>query len=398
MLILFIGFVVGYVLNKIKIPGLIGMIVVGLLIGPYCFNAISSGILYISSYLRQVALVIILTRSGLNLDLASLKKIGRPAILMCFIPATLEIIGTTLASYYLLDLSLFEGILLGCALGAVSPAVVSPRMIKLIDKGYGYNSNVPKLVLAGSSVDDIYVIVVFYAFLGLVKNNTFDVLSIALIPITIIGGILVGVLSGIVLCYIFNKIKMPTCLNIILMLILSFLLIIGEEVLEPYFDISALLAIMVMGMIVLFKYPIKAKKISDGYNKLWKVFEIILFVLVGASVDISYALNNFWMALFVLLFGLSFRIIGVFLCLIKTNTNFKERLFVVFSYLPKATVQASIGGIALANGLACGSIILTVCVISILISAPVGALLIDSTYKKLLKQIPRDIKNNYETS
>ena len=387
IIILGFGFIAGYLLNKIKVPGLVGMILVGLLVGPYCLNWISGGVLDISAELRQVALVIILTRSGLNLDFASLKKIGRPAILMCFIPATFEIVGTMLGSHYLLGLTWFEAILLGATLGAVSPAVVSPRMIKLIDKGYGDEHAVPKLILAGSSVDDVYTIVIFYAFLGLVKTNSFDALSVGLIPVTILGGILLGIAVGFSVALLFKHVKMHFTLNILIMISLSFLMLTFEHYFEIWtkVDISALLAIMVMGMIVLFVCPIKAKEISNGYNKLWKVFEIILFVLVGASVDISYAANNFGMSVLVLLIALSFRTVGVILCVLGTKLSWKERFFCVFAYLPKATVQASIGGIALAEGLECGAMILTVSVLSILITAPIGAFLIDMLSPKLLK-------------
>lgn len=393
LFVISIGFIGGYIFNKIKIPGLVGMILMGILISPYLFNAINPNLLNISSYLRQIALIIILTRSGLNLDFKSLKQIGRPAILMCFIPATFEIIGAMLASHYILNLTWFEGILLGAALGAVSPAVTSPRMINLIDKGYGEAHQVPKLILAGSSVDDIYVIVIFYAFLGLVKNNTFDGLSIAFIPLTILSGIIFGLLVGYCLAILIKKTKLNTWINILLMILISFLLVYLENVIKPYFDFSSLLAIMVMGMMVLFINPIKAKNISNGYNKLWKVFEIILFTLVGASVDLSYAFLNFLPALMVLIIALLFRMLGVYLCLIKTKLDNKEKLFCILAYLPKATVQASIGGIALSMGLDCGSIVLTVCVLSILISAPLGAILIDTTYKKLLSKPKKELNS-----
>ena len=383
-IILILGFLVGCVLSKIKLPGLVGMIIVGLVIGPYCLGLIDDSILAISTELRQIALVIILTRSGLNLDIESLKKIGRPAILMSFIPATLEIIGVTLISLLMLEISVFEAMLLGSVLAAVSPAVVSPRMIKLIEDRLGERHQVPKLILAGSSVDDIYVIVLFYVFLGLVENNVFNITSILTIPLTITLGILIGILVGLLLSYILKKTNFKITINVLLVLSTSFLMIGLENILKEYVSISSLLGIMVMGVILLFKEPIKSKELSVGYNNLWIFFEIILFVLVGATVDFSYAVNNSLTAILILVVGLLFRTLGVLICLIKTNLNKKERLFTVFSYLPKATVQASIGGIALSLGLYCGSIILTVSVISILITAPIGALLIDKTAKKLL--------------
>ena len=383
-LILILGFIIGWLLSKIKIPGLVGMIIVGLLIGPYCLGLIDEKILSISTELRQVALVIILTRSGLNLDIDSLRKIGRPAILMSFIPATLEIIGTTLISQLLLEITIFESILLGTVLAAVSPAVVSPRMIKLIEERFGENHQVPKLILAGSSVDDIYVIVLFYTFLGLVGNNTFDFVSITMIPVTIILGVLLGIIVGLILSYILKKTNFKTAINILIIISSSFLMIGLENMLKDYISISSLLGIMVTGIVLLFRNKEKAKQLSDGYNNLWIFFEIILFVLVGATVDFSYAINNGLMAILILIIGLLFRTLGVLLCLIKTKLTFKEKLFTILAYIPKATVQASIGGIALTLGLSCGSIILTVSVISILITAPIGAILIDNLSSKLL--------------
>lgn len=383
-IILLLGFIIGFLLSKIKIPGLVGMIILGLIIGPYCLSIIDDKILTMSSELRQIALVIILTRSGLNLDIDALKKIGRPAILMSFIPATFEIIGVVLISQLLLEISITESILLGTVLAAVSPAVVSPRMIKLIDDKIGEKHEVPKLILASSSVDDIYVIVLFYAFLGLVENNTFNVTSIALIPVTIILGILFGIAMGFVLSLIIKKTKFNLTINVLIVLSTSFLMIGVENVLKPYISISSLLGILVMGIIILFMTKDKAKDLSKGYNSLWLFFEIILFVLVGASVDFNYAINNSLIAIAILFIGLLFRMIGVLLCLIKTNLTLKERLFTMISYLPKATVQASIGGIALSLGLPCGGIILTVSVISILITAPLGAILIDTFGKILL--------------
>lgn len=383
-LILILGFIIGFILSKIKIPGLVGMIIVGLLIGPYCLGLIDEKILAISTELRQMALVIILTRSGLNLDLDSLKKIGRPAILMSFVPATCEIIGVTLISQLLLEITIFESILLGTVLAAVSPAIVSPRMIKLIEERFGENHQVPKLVLAGSSVDDIYVIVLFYAVLGLVSNNTFDIVSITMIPVTIILGVLLGIIVGLILSYILKKTNFKTAINILIIISSSFLMIGLENMLKDYISISSLLGIMVTGIVLLYKNKEKAKDLSDGYNNLWIFFEIILFVLVGATVDFSYAINNGIIAILILIIGLLFRTLGVLLCLLKTNLKYKEKIFTILAYIPKATVQASIGGISLSMGLSCGSIILTVSVISILISAPIGAILIDNLSYKLL--------------
>lgn len=382
--VLIVGFLAGYVLNKIKIPGLVGMILIGVLFGPFVLNIIDPKILNISSELRQIALVIILTRSGLNLNLKDLKKIGRPAILMCFVPATFEIIGVMLASRFLLNLSWVEGLLLGSVLGAVSPAVVVPRMTKLMDQKYGEKNHVPELVLAGASADDIYTIILFYSFLGLAQTGTFDFLNVVMIPVSIISGIGLGIAVGILLVLLFKHAKIHRIFKILILLIASIGMVYLERVLKPYFSISSLLGIMVVGIIILFKNKDTAIEIKPGYNKLWKIFEVILFVLVGAAVDIRYAAMNTLPCLGVLAIGLAFRSIGVFVCLIKTNLTFKERLFAFISYLPKATVQASIGGIALSLGLPCGQIVLSCAVLAILITAPVGAFLIDLLSSKLL--------------
>lgn len=380
-LIIVSGLVISFLLSKIKIPSLVGFIILGLLFGPYCLNIIDSSLLSISSELRQIALIIILTRSGLNLDLKSLKKIGRSAILMCFIPASFEILGVTIASYYILHLSIFEGMLLGSVLAAVSPAVVSPRMIKLINEGYNEE---PKLVLAGSSVDDIYVIVLFYSFLGLVNNNTLDLTSIALIPVSIILGIILGLLVGLIITYIFKAFKFSNIVSTLIVLSSSFLMVGIETILKPYISISSLLGILVLGIIILFKNKEEAKELSKSYNNLWRCFEILLFVLVGACVNFNVLKTNALYGFLVLLIGLIFRTIGVLICLIKTKYKFKEKLFIIISYIPKATVQASIGGIALSLGLGSGEIILTVAVLSILITAPLGAILIDNLAHKLI--------------
>lgn len=383
-LILFVGFFSGYLLNKIHIPGLVGMIIVGLIFGPYCLNVIDSSILNISSELRQIALVIILTRSGLNLDLYRLKKVGSSAIMMCFIPATFEIIGTMLASHFLLGLSWVEGLLMGSVLGAVSPAVVSPRMIKLIEDGIGSKNSIPELILAGSSVDDIYTIVLFYSFLGLAQNTAFEMKSMMAIPLSIVLGILLGIIVGLGLLLLIKRTNFQLPVNVLIILSISFLMVGLEYLLKPVLSISSLLGIVVIGVILSFKAKQKAKQISQGYNSLWMFFEVLLFVLVGASVDFSYALNNMGMALIVLVIALSFRGIGVLISVSWTKFSFKEKMFCFFSYLPKATVQASIGGIALSMGLESGSIILTIAVLAIIFTAPTGAFLIDYFGKKWL--------------
>ena len=379
------GILGGFLFEKIKLPKLVWYIILGILIGPSLLNIVDDTLISISSYLRQIALVIILTRSGLSLDLSQLKKIGRPAILMCFIPATFEIVGITVFGPMLLGISYLEALLLGSVLAAVSPAVVVPRMINLIDKGYGKERAVPELIMAGASCDDIYVIVLFYSFKNLVATSTIDVWNIAQIPISIVSGILLGVLVGLLLVLIIRKLKLNKLVNVILMLAFSFGMLALENVLKQYFSVSSLLAIIVMALLVNIFQKEEAKEIQKSYNSLWSGFEILLFALVGIAVDAKYAFSKEGAIMVgLILIALIFRSIGVIVCLIATKFTFKEKLFIIISYLPKATVQASIGGIALSEGLACGSIVLTAAVVSILLTATLGAVLIDFTYKKLL--------------
>ena len=355
------------------------MIVFGILIS----SIVSPELKNISPILRQIALIIILTRSGLSLNINNLKKVGLPAILMCFIPATFEIIGTLIGGYYLLHLSITESLLLGTALAAVSPAVISPRMINYINNKLGTNKNIPELILAGSSVDDIYCIILFYVFLGLVQNNSFDYLSIIQIPTSIILGVLVGLIIGFILVYIFKYTKLNYVSSTIIILGLSFILVASEELLKPYIKISMLLSVMVIGMVLLIKDKDKAKELSNSYNNLWSIFQIFLFVLVGVAVDFS-TISNVGYIILTLVIGLSFRVLGVLISISMTKLNYKEKIFVILAYLPKATVQASIGGIALSVGLNCGGVVLAASVISILITAPIGALLLDNLSNKLL--------------
>lgn len=392
-LILLLGLLGGYLATKIRIPSLVMMIVVGLIIGPYTLNLIAPSVLNISSELRQIALVIILTRSGLSLDLAALKKVGRPALLMSFIPASLEILAVTVLAHYLLDLTLLEGLLLGSVLAAVSPAVVSPRMIDLIKQGYGKEREVPKLVLAGASVDDIFVIVLFYAFLGLVETNTLEVSQLLFVPLSIVLGIICGVIVGLVFSLLVKKFKLNLAVNVVIFLSLSFLLVGLEQVLKPIISVSSLLGVLVASIVILFTNKQVASQLSSGYQGLWRVFEIILFVLVGASLDFTYALAVAPLGLLVLFGGLLFRSLGVVCSLFHTKFSSKERLFIIISYLPKATVQASIGGIALSLGLPSGQVILSLAVLAIVVTAPIGAFLIDISAKSLLRQSSDDKEN-----
>lgn len=379
------GILGGFIFEKIRLPKLVWYIILGILIGPSLLNIVDDTLLSISSYLRQIALVIILTRSGLSLDINNLKKIGRPAILMCFVPACFEIIGVLIFAPIFLKISYFEALLLGSVLAAVSPAIVVPRMIKLIEEGYGKNHCVPELIMAGSSCDDIFVIVLFYSFKNLVSTSTIDAWSISQIPISIVGGIILGIITGFLMVILIKYLKLNKIINVIFMLGLSFGMITLENVLKPYFSVSSLLAIIVMALIINIFKKEESKEIQRTYNSLWQCFEIILFTLVGIATNVHYAFSKEGLIIVGLVFiALIFRSVGVLICLIATKFTWKEKIFIIISYLPKATVQASIGAIALTEGLTCGTLVLTSAVVSILITAPLGAILIDNFYKKLL--------------
>ena len=379
------GILGGFLFEKIKLPKLVWYIILGILIGPSLLNVVDDTLLSISSHLRQIALVIILTRSGLSLDVKSLKKIGRPAILMCFLPACFEIAGITIFGPMLLGISYFEALLLGSVLAAVSPAVVVPRMIRLMEEGYGKEHCVPELVMAGASCDDIFVIVLFYSFKNLVATSTFDAWSIGQIPISIVSGVALGIGVGFLMVLAIRYMKLNRIVHVLLMLGLSFGMLALENVLKPYFSVSSLLAIIVMAFVVgIFKKE-EAKEIQKSYNGLWQGFEILLFALVGIAVDVRYAFSKEGAIIVGLVFiALVFRSLGVICCVIATKFTWKEKLYIVVSYLPKATVQASIGAIALSEGLACGTLVLTAAVVAILITAPLGAILMDSLKNKLL--------------
>lgn len=383
-LIMLIGMASGYICRRLKLPGLLGMIITGIILGPYVLDLIDPSILNISADLRKIALIIILTRAGLTLDINDLKRVGRPAILMCFVPATFELAGMLLLAPRILGISLLEAAIMGAVVAAVSPAVVVPKMIKLIDEGYGTKKSIPQLILAGASVDDVYVIVLFSTFTGLAKGDRVSAMSFINIPVSVVLGIALGIASGWFLAVYFKKVHVRDTIKVIIVLSISFILVSAENALSTPITFSALIAVMFMG-IALSRYRNEtAVRLSGKFNRLWVGAEVVLFVLVGASVDIGYALSAGAGAV-ILIFGvLIFRIAGVFVCLPGTNLNMKERLFCMLAYTPKATVQAAIGSIPLAMGLSCGSIVLTVAVLAILITAPLGAFMIDLTYKKLL--------------
>ena len=380
-LILIVGMSLGYICQKLKLPSLLGMLITGMILGPYVLNLLDPNILAISADLRKIALIIILTRAGLGLDLSGLKKLGRPAFLMCFVPATCELIGIVLLAPKLLGLTTLEAAIMGAVLAAVSPAVVVPRMVKLMDEGY---KDIPQLILAGASVDDVYVIVLFSTFIGMIQGQGANIMSFINIPISIILGILIGLLLGLLLSYFFKNIHIRDTSKVLIIISISLLLVVLEDSLTTSITFSSLISIMFIGVGLKRNREIVAKRLSIKYGKLWVGAEVFLFVLVGATVNINYLSHVGFKALLLILLALIFRMFGVFICLLNTKLNKKEKLFAMIAYTPKATVQAAIGGIPLSLGLSCGDIILTVAVLAIVLTAPLGAFAIDLSYKKLL--------------
>ncbi len=395
-LIFICGLSLGAIFQKLKLPSLIGMLLTGVILGPFALNLIDASILGISIDLRQIALVIILARAGLSLDIKDLKKIGRPAILMCFVPACFEIAGMVLLAPRLLGISMLDAAIMGTVIAAVSPAVIVPRMLKLMQHGYGDTRKIPQLVMAGASVDDVFVIVLFTSFVGLSGGGQLSAWQFASIPLSILTGIAVGVATGFVLNMLFKKFHIRDSIKVLLLLSLSFIFVFMEKSSENI-PFSGLLAVMAVGITLVSLHPNLAKRLSGKFSKLWVAAEVLLFVLVGATVDIQYALSAGLTVVLLVLAVLAFRMAGVYVCLLKTQLTAKERLFCMIAYTPKATVQAAIGGIPLAMGLPCGQIVLTVAVISILITAPLGAFGIDRSYKKLLeKRHTREEQNTLE--
>ena len=383
-LIFLLGMILGSLFKKLKLPALLGMLLTGILLGPHFFNLLDSSILNISADLRQIALIIILTRAGLNLDIQDLKKVGRPAFFMCFIPATLEIIGMIILASYLFKLSFLDSAILGTVIAAVSPAVIVPKMLKLMEEGYGKKNSIPQLIMAGASVDDIFVIVLFTVFTGLATTGALSFAEFIKIPTSIILGLLAGAILGKILALFFEKIHLRDSNKVIILLSIAFLLVTLEKSITGIIGFSGLLAIMAMGgTIKKFRKEV-AIRLSNKFSKLWIASELILFVLVGASVNINYLSSTGILAIILILGVLIFRMFGVFISLLGTPLDRKERLFSMIAYCPKATVQAAIGSIPLAMGLPCGELILSIAVLSILITAPLASLAIDLTYKKLL--------------
>lgn len=384
-LILLLGLLSAWLFTKMKLPSLLGMIIVGILISPYCFNLIDESILQISSDIRQIALVIILTRAGLSLNIDDLKKVGRPAILMCFVPACIEMMAVLVLAPLLFKTTLLESAIIGSVMAAVSPAVVVPRMIRLIEEGFGTKESVPQLILAGASVDDVFVIVVFTSLMALATTGDTSIVNFIQIPTSILLGVLLGAILGVLLVLFFKRFEVKDIVKVLIILSISFMLLEIQNQLEDVVAISGLLAIMSMGIIIKRKNNDLATRLSMIYNKLWLGSEIFLFVLVGVAVNLKYALNAGLSVIILVILALIFRMLGVFISLLGANLNRKEKLFCMMAYTPKATVQAAIGTIPMMMGLECGELVLTIAVISILVSAPFGAICVDNTYKKLLR-------------
>lgn len=388
--IFLVGLSMAAICQKLKLPRIIGMLITGIVLGPYVLDLLDPSILSISSELRQMALIIILLKAGLSLDLSDLKKVGRPAIMMSCVPASFEILAVFIFAPYLLGVSRIEAAVMGSVLGAVSPAVVVPRMVQLMDSKYGTEKSIPQLVLAGASCDDIFVIVLFTTFVSMAQGGHVNIMDFVNIPVSIVLGIALGALGGFLLSIFFetayaHKHCVRNSMKVIIVLGVSFMLMAIETWLEGIISISGLLAVVSMACMLKIKsIAFVSKRLSEKFGKLWIAAEVILFVLVGAAVDIRYTMGAGLAAIAMILIALVFRGIGVSICLIKTNLNWKERLFCVIAYLPKATVQAAIGSVPLAMGLSCGQIVLSVAVLAILITAPLGAIGMDLTYKRLL--------------
>lgn len=380
------GLLAGEVFRRLRLPPLLGMLLVGIAFGPYALGLLDDSLLAISADLRKVALIIILTRAGLSLDIGDLRKVGRSAVLLCFVPATFEIVGTVILAPRLLGVSVLEAAIIGSVIAAVSPAVVVPRMLRLMDEGYGAKQGIPQMILAGASVDDVYVIVLFSSFTSLASGGTLSPLDFVRIPTSLVLGIAAGVLCGLALAWWFSHVHMRDSIKVVVFLALSFVLVTIEDHCTGIIGFSGLLAVMSMGIMLGQRIPVVSKRLSAKYDRLWVGAELLLFVLVGAMVNVAYVAYAGVAAILLILGAMVFRMAGVFASVLGTKLNGKERAFCMLAYTPKATVQAAIGGVPLAMGLACGETVLTVAVLAILITAPFGAIAIDCTYKKWLQR------------
>ena len=389
-LVFLVGLSMAAICQKIKLPRIIGMLITGIILGPYVFDLFDQSILGISADLRKMALVIILIKAGLSLNLKELKKVGRPALLLSFLPATFELTAFLLFGPKVLGITVLESAVMGAVLAAVSPAVVVPRMVFLIDENCGTEKSIPQMILAGASLDDVFVIVLFTTFLGMAQGENINMLSFANIPISILMGVAIGAVCGIVLAWFFetayaHQHMIRNSIKVIIVLGTAFLLLAVEEWLSRVVAVSGLLAVMSMALVLAMRSAQSVTtRLQQKFGKLWLAAEVILFVLVGAAVDIRYTLKGGLPAVTMIMIGLLFRSVGVWIGVLGTKLNMKERLFCVIAYLPKATVQAAIGSVPLAMGLPCGNIVLSVAVLAILITAPLGAIGMDMSYKKLL--------------
>lgn len=383
-LIFLVGMGFGWLVTRLRLPSLLGMLLTGILLGPYVLNLLDESILGISADLRQLALIIILTRAGLSLKIDDLKKVGRPAVLLCFVPACFEMAGMVVLAPRLLGLSVLDAAILGAVIAAVSPAVIVPKMLRLMELGYGTKHSIPQMILAGASVDDVFVIVMFTAFTGLAQGGTVSPATFVQIPVSIVTGVAFGLLAGVAFGAVYRRIHVRDSVKVVVLLSLSFLFVALENAVKGIVPFSGLLAVMSCGIAVNRRRPELAARLSGKYNRLWVAAEVLLFVLVGATVDIGYAAAAGVAAVLVVLGALVFRMVGVFVCVAGTKLTRKERLFCMLAYTPKATVQAAIGSVPLSMGLGCGQIVLTVAVVAILLTAPLGAFAIDLTYRRLL--------------
>ncbi|MGD1820407.1 MAG: cation:proton antiporter [Pleomorphochaeta sp.] len=385
-LIIILGLLSKVIFSKIKLPYIIGMLFIGILLGPYAFNILDPNINLISGDLREIALIIILMKAGLSLDINDLKKVGRPAILLCFMPASFEIIGYLLIAPKLMNIPLLEAGIIGSVMAAVSPAVVVPAMTKFIDEKRGTDKAIPQMMLAGSSADDVYCIVIFTALVALAQGGEVHASALLNVPISMISGIILGGVSGEILVRFFKKYHMRDTVKVLILLSISFLFITLEKTLKGTLPLSGLLAIISLGLIIKAHYPILSNRLAPRFSKLWVGAEILLFVLVGALVNVEYATHGGFSMIIMIFIGLIFRTIGTFIATSKTGLTLKEQVFCLFSELPKATVQAAMGGVPLALGLACGNIVLTFAVLGIIITAPLGSFLISYAGNRFLKQ------------
>ena len=389
-LIFLVGLALAAICQRLRLPRIIGMLMTGVLLGPYVLDMFDGSILSISAELREMALVIILIKAGLSLNLEDLRKVGRPAVLMSFLPALFEIAAFVLIAPMLLGVTRMEAAIMGAVLGAVSPAVVVPRMVQLMEKRYGTNKRIPQMILAGTSLDDVFVIVLFSTFISMAQGGSVQIMDFVSVPVSIVLGLLLGGVVGWALAWFFEtnysrQYLIRNSMKVIIVLGVSFLLLAVEDWLEGVLSVSGLLAIMSMALVLAMRsVPAVTERLQEKYGKLWLAAEVILFVLVGAAVDIRYTLRAGGGAVLMIGVGLLFRCVGVWLCMLGTNLNSKERLYCMIAYLPKATVQAAIGSVPLALGLPCGNIVLSVAVLSILITAPLGAIGMDAACQRLL--------------